>query len=194
MAYRPEIHHRRSVRLRDFDYATTGAYFVTICTHERQCLFGDIVGGVMGLNDAGRVVRECWAAIPGHFGQCVLDEFVIMPNHFHGIIQIVGAGSPRPGLGCQHPGSSNRKTGGGKPEGGETPPLRWATLGQMVGYFKYQSTKRINTRRQTPGAPVWQRNYFERIVRGDRERDAIRQYIVANPAQWDHDRYRPGMT
>ena len=184
MSYNPDIHQRRSIRLKGYDYATPGAYFVTVCTHERECLFGDIVDGVMRLNDAGRMVNDSWQRIVTHFIGVEIDQFVIMPNHFHGIVTTVGAGSPRPNLTNQ---------GGGTNQGGETPPLRGVTLGQIVGYFKYQSTKYINQTRNTPGTPVWQRNYYERVIRDDRELATIRQYIADNPAKWAEDENRPGL-
>jgi len=177
MKYDPERHHRRSVRLRGYDYSQAGAYFVTICTPDRACLFGDVADGVMRLNDAGRVVERCWHEIPIHFPHVELDEFVIMPNHVHGVIVIVGAGSPRPYV----------ASGAGTITGAETAPLR-ATLGQMVAYFKYQSTKHINIMRGTPGIPVWQRNYYEHIIRDDESLNRIREYIINNPMQWALDR------
>jgi REP element-mobilizing transposase RayT len=106
MKYDPDIHHRHSIRLREYDYSANGAYFVTICTQGRECLFGDIVEGQMNLNDAGRMVEEVWLKLPERFPQITLDERVIMPNHFHGIICIVGvpkkqgAASSAPTLGA----------------------------------------------------------------------------------------------
>lgn len=96
MKYDPEKHHRRSVRLRGYDYSQAGAYFVTICTQNRECLFGDMVDGEMRLNDAGRVVHGVWNDLPDHYAGVKLDAFVVMPNHVHGIIVIVGAGYPAP--------------------------------------------------------------------------------------------------
>lgn len=139
MTYNPDIHHRRSIRLREYDYSSNGAYFVTICAQGRACLFGDILDGEMRLNDAGRMVAEWWVKLPGKFPNVALDEYVVMPNHFHGIICIVGAGSsPRPvfanddvGAGFPRPLlllPENQNPGGETPEnqnpGGETPPLR----------------------------------------------------------------------
>lgn len=89
MTYNPEVHHRQSLRLRDYDYSRAGAYFVTICTWQRECLFGEVVDGVMRLNDAGRVVDESWQQISTHFSGVDIDQCVIMPNHFHGIVSIV---------------------------------------------------------------------------------------------------------
>ncbi len=197
MTFNPEIHHRRSIRLRDYDYSRAGAYFVTICTFERECLFGDIVDGVMRLNEVGRMVNDSWQRIVTHFIGVEIDQFVIMPNHFHGIVTTVGAGFPRPnqtdatitvGAGSPRPNQTDQTN-----QGGETPPLRGVTLGQIVGYFKYQSTKHINQTRNTPGTPVWQRNYYERVIRDDRELTTIRQYIADNPAKWAEDENRPGL-
>ena len=92
--FNPQIHHRRSIRLKDYDYSQSGAYFITICTQKRECLFGEIVDGEMRLNDAGQMVQTTWDELPKHYTGIEIDEFVVMPNHFHGIILIhdVGAG------------------------------------------------------------------------------------------------------
>jgi putative transposase len=105
MVYNPDVHHRRSIRLREYDYCSCGAYFLTACVHGRECLFGDVVDGVVYLTDAGRLVERAWLALPERFPHVVVDEHVVMPNHFHGIIRIhnVGAGSPRPA--SDYPGS-----------------------------------------------------------------------------------------
>ena len=157
---------------------------MTICTFERECLLGDVVNGEMRLNGMGSIVDESWRQVVNHFSGVDIDQFVIMPNHFHGIITTVGAGFPRPDL-----GDSEKQ--GGETQGGVTPPLRRATLGQIVGYFKYQSTKRINQLRDNPGTSVWQRNYYERIIRNDQELQTIQQYIVDNPATWQEDENHP---
>jgi len=86
MKYNPDIHHRRSIRLRDYDYSQAGAYFITICAHNRECLFGEIADGAMRLNAAGEIAMQCWQEIPLHFPHSALDEWVIMPNHLHGIV------------------------------------------------------------------------------------------------------------
>ncbi len=178
----PDKHHRRSIRLPGYDYSRSGAYFVTICAQDRACLFGDIADGVMRLNDAGRVVADSWQWLESQYDYVELDEFVIMPNHVHGVIVIVGAGLPRPYIAS----GAETKTGA------ETAPLR-ATLGRMVAYFKYQSTKHINIMRGTPGMPVWQRNYYEHIVRNDDELNRIREYIANNPKQWEIDQENPNV-
>ena len=89
MKYNPDIHHRRSIRLQGYDYSSPGAYFVTMCTHNRECLFGEIANGKMRLNELGKIASQCWLAIPDHFPHARLGAFVIMPNHVHGIIWIV---------------------------------------------------------------------------------------------------------
>ncbi len=88
MTYNPDIHHRRSIRLKEYDYSNVGAYFITLCSFQRECLFGDVVTGEMRLNDMGLMVRECWQRIPAHFLYLEMDEFVVMPNHFHAILFI----------------------------------------------------------------------------------------------------------
>jgi REP element-mobilizing transposase RayT len=179
--YNPEIHQRHSIRLREFDYSGTGAYFLTICTQGRECLFGEIQDGEMFPHGAGRVVESWWQNVSGHFTNVVVDEYMIMPNHFHGIVFFVGAGFPRPFTDLMTP----------RNQGGETPPLRSPTLGQVVGYFKYQTMKQINQMRDNPGVPVWQRNYYERIIRDEAELTAIRDYVLANPANWGEDKEKP---
>lgn len=169
MRYDPQKHHRRSIRLKEYDYSQPSAYFVTIVVKDRDCPFGDVIDGEMKLSRAGEIVDEFWKQIPNHFQNAVLEEFVVMPNHLHAIVFItenVGAGSPRPY----------------KP-----------TLGQIIGYFKYQSTKRINELRDTTGAPLWQRNYYEHIIRNEKELDRIRKYVIENPAHWSYDDENPMM-
>ena len=176
--YDPNRHRRRSIRLKEWDYTQPGAYFVTICSHTRAPLFGRVVDGDMVLNEYGEIVRACWREIPDHFPHVELDAFVVMPNHIHGIIvivdHIVGATHASP-----------------LPE--NVPPRGPASgsLGAIVGSFKSTVTKRINIGRGTPGAPVWQRNYYEHIIRNDRALNAIRHYITENPLRWHLDRYNP---
>jgi len=185
MPYNPDIHSRHSIRLRKYDYSSGGTYFVTICAFQRECLFGEVIGGEMRLNEVGHVVEEWWASVIKHFDGISIDQYVIMPNHFHGIVAIVGAGFPRPDS-CD-----TAEIHVGETQGGVTPPLRKPTLGQIVGYFKYQSTKQINALRDNPGCPVWQRNYYEHVVRNEDDLTNIRQYIVNNPLKWDLDENNP---
>ena len=186
MAYDPDKHHRRSIRLPQYDYAQPGVYFVTICTHEHECVLGEIVDGVMILNDWGIVADRFWDEVSAHFHGVAVDAHVIMPNHAHANIVImrrshsVGARSPRP-----HGNDSRART-----QGGETPPLQ-PTLGQIVAYYKYQTTKAINLMRGMPGTKFWQRNYWEHVIRNEAEMDRIREYIDDNPARWSDDQLHP---
>jgi REP element-mobilizing transposase RayT len=187
MKYNPEIHHRRSIRLKDYDYSQAGAYFVTVCTQNRECLFGDITNASMQLNNYGEVVTKCWNDLSNHFPRIILDAFVVMPNHVHGIVVILENY-------CRGEVSSPIL----KPDeiktiekGGVTPPLQKHTLGQIVAYFKYQTTKHINQIRNTPGLPLWQRNYYEHIIRNEDELNRIGEYIINNPMQWADDENNP---
>lgn len=184
MKYDPYGHgmpcpNRRSIRLQGYDYTQPGAYFITIVTQDRECLFGEVADGEMRLNEAGRVVEQCWLAIPDHFPRAALDAFVVMPNHIHGIVWIVGARHAVP-----LPGDVPIPTEQfGKPIPGSIPTI--------IRSFKSATTKRINEYRQTPGLPVWQRNYYEHIIRDDDELNRIRKYIANNPLQWALDRENP---
>ncbi|MYC75248.1 transposase [Candidatus Poribacteria bacterium] len=177
---------RRATRLRDYDYSQSGAYFVTICAQHRKCLFGTIIDGRMQLNKIGQIIVECWNHIPQHFPSVELCDYVIMPNHIHGIIvqNIVGARSPRPTKETQnHPHEipqSNRR--------GEVPS---PSLGKIIAYFKYQSTKHINQSRNMPGTRIWQRNYHDHIIRDAPDLQRIRQYIQDNPMKWELDQLHP---
>jgi REP element-mobilizing transposase RayT len=136
---------------------------------------------------------NAWHAIPEHFPYTGIDEFVVMPNHFHGIIVIYHdncrgeVSSPASPI-SMLPISKTKQT----TKGGGTPPLRKRTLGQIVAFFKYQSAKQINQTRNTPRCPVWQRNYYEHIIRSEEEMNRIRQYIIDNPAKWAEDGDNPG--
>jgi len=175
MKYDPKKHHRRSIRLPGHDYAQAGAYFVTICTDDRQCLFGRVDNAEMRLNHLGQIADECWRMIPAHFGNVELDAFVIMPNHVHGIIVITDVG-----VGATH-ASPLRTRNGPKPR----------SIGAIIGSYKSGVSKRINEIRATPGPTIWQRDYYEHIIRNDASLDRIRLYIMNNPASWMLDRENP---
>lgn len=173
--------------LPDYDYAQEGAYFVTICARNREIIFDD--------ERFRKIVEECWVDLPNHYPHAELDEFVIMPNHIHAIIVL---NDKNVNLVCRGEVTS---PGGGA--GGETPPLQKRPgLGKIVGYYKYQTTKLINELRRTPGEPVWQRNYYEHIIRSstalrvfdsEEKLNKIREYILANPAQWESDPENPAV-
>ncbi|GAB7026582.1 transposase [Geotalea toluenoxydans] len=204
MRYDPDIHHRHSIRLQKYDYAAVGAYSVTICTQGRECIFGDITNGEMHHNDAGRMVREWWLKLPDKFPGVMLDEYVIMPNHFHGIIVMSGRGEPcvRPPLGvalgfaepCVRPDPiAIEKPGDHKDRPYGT---RDNSLGRIVQAFKSLTTVEYTRGVQTfhwPSFPgrLWQRNFYERVIRDEAELAAIREYIQANPATWADDEERP---
>ncbi len=172
MSYDPEINHRRSFRLREYDYSQPGAYFITICTHNREYLFGNVVDGKMVLNEFGKIVEQCWLETEKMRNGVIVDAFVIMPNHLHGIIVIT---DDYVGAYCNTPLRVFRS------------PSK--TIGAIVRGFKSASTKRINQIRQTPGFPVWQRNYYEHIIRNEIELNRIRKYIIDNPLKWELDRF-----
>ncbi len=178
MKYDPENHHRRSIRLKGYDYSQAGAYFVTICTQNRACLFGEVVDGQMRVNELGEIVREEWLRTGQIRPNVELDAFVVMPNHIHGIIVL--RGYDRRGTLQRAPTTVERF---GKPTSNTIPTI--------VRLFKSATTKRINHLRGTPGARVWQRNYYERIIRNDDELRRIREYIANNPLQWALDRDNP---
>lgn len=165
---------RRSIRLKGYDYTRPGAYFVTISTHQGKPLFGDVADGVMMLNEYGGIVRACWEAIPEHFPDVETDAFVVMPNHVHGVI-VIHEHSVR---------ARHARTGAACCPRTERPGVAAGSLGAIVRSFKSACTKHINAMRGTPGAPVWHRNYYERVIRNERELNAIRQYILDNPARW----------
>ncbi len=156
---------------------------MTICTHLRAFLFGDVVGEEMRLNELGEIAEWTWRDLPKRVAHVELDAFVIMPNHVHGIIFITDVGAIR-GVGAIHelPLRTDHQ-------------LRWKRrqmlLPKIIGRFKMNAAKGINRIRQTPGATVWQRNYHEHIIRNDESLNRIREYIVNNPSQWAFDRENP---
>jgi putative transposase len=190
MKYDPAVHRRRSIRLRGYDYSQAGAYFITICVQDRRCLFGEIVDGGMRLNGMGRIIAEQWDAIPRRFTNVELDEFVVMPNHVHGIIVIVGA----PLAGAQNPAFANHRTPVDNRAPVDRAPARGApTVGDIVGAYKslcvHQGLKWI--KQNQPGSvlgKLWQRNYWEHIVRDESELNLIREYIGNNPSKWTMDK------
>jgi REP element-mobilizing transposase RayT len=175
--YDPELHHRQSIRLRDYDYSKEGMYFVTICAKNHECVFGSIVGGAMQKNDVGHAVERYWNEIPQHFPHVGLDVYVIMPNHLHGIV-IVGANNHSPSLPPVLKRPPRPATSGTS-----------KTLGSIVRGFKIAVTKWMRSNTAIPD--VWQRNYLEHVVRDESELERIREYIQNNPAQWEMDRLNP---
>jgi putative transposase len=146
------------MRLKDYDYASIGTYFVTVCTADRWHLFGEVIDGRMDPSSRGRLVEECWLDLPNHYAGLVLDAFVLMPNHVHAIIVILDIEADRP------------------------------SLSEIMRAFKSFTSRRINEVHGTPGAPVWQRGYYEHIVRDATDLEAITRYTIENPGRWSEDR------
>lgn len=166
-------HCRRSVRLQGHDYSQSGAYFVTICAYNRECLFGGIAGNDIRLNECGAIAKGEWIKSFEIRKEIKLDEYIVMPNHIHGIVWIdnpIGANGRSP---------LHRTNMGPK------------TLSSFVAGYKSTVTKQINALRRLPGVPVWQRNYYEHVIRGDTELNRIRQYIMENPLKWEFDSENP---
>ena len=168
-------HHRRSIRLPGWDYRTAAAYFVTICTHQHQCLFFD---------DAWRAIAKAvWLDIPSHQPRVVLDEWIVMPNHLHGILILTDdRHAPVGPFNWHHLGAppmTGPRTFANAPAG---------SLGAIIRSYKAAVTHRINHQAHTVGCKRWQRGYYERIVRDDRELERIRLYIRQNPERWAEDR------
>jgi REP element-mobilizing transposase RayT len=175
-------HHRRSVRLKGYDYSLPGMYFVTICVQGNASRLGRIVDGEMHLTNEGRVVEGFWKKVPGKYANVFIDCFVVMPNHVHAIVEI------REQDDVADPGRGEVTS---PQKGGGTPPLQKVTLGQIIGYYKYQTTKQINQLLNIQGTSFWQRNYYEHIIRNERALEAIRSYILSNPLNWEHDLENP---
>jgi putative transposase len=198
----PEFHHRRSVRLKGYDYAAPGLYFITMCTQNRECLFGHVERGRMVSNPFGGMVRFEWRQTAAIRPEFRMEALVVMPNHLHGLIRIVESVKPAADAGAPRcnadPGHATGRTAVrpyGNEDVGFTPLPAGETairrsprsLASFVAGFKAITSKRINAQRATPGCPVWQRNYWEHIVRDDREEWACRRYIESNPAKWIED-------
>ena len=191
----PAHPNRRSIRLPAYDYTRPGAYFITLVTAGRQCLFGEILDGEMSTNAAGKIVQREWEDIPRRFRFLELDAFVVMPDHIHGIIIIrptVGATRSDPTLALSGSGPSPCMALDG-PEGSPLLPkiLHRRSLGAIIAQFKPRVTKRIWKLPKMRGIPVWQRNYFEHVIRDDKDWDRIRRYIEHNPISWAADAEEP---
>jgi REP element-mobilizing transposase RayT len=172
MKYNPNIHHRRSIRLKGYDYSQAGLYYVTICVQNREYIFGEIIDNEMQLNENGKIVQMVWNELPQHYHNVQLDEFIVMPNHIHGIIMLVGGDFVGAGF---------------KP----APTIRTITHGlpEIVRALKTFSARKINELRNTRGEKLWQRNYWEHIIRNEQSHQRIVNYIIDNPKKWKNDRF-----
>jgi putative transposase len=180
MPFDPQKHHRHSIRLKDYDYTKSGVYFVTLCAWRRECIFGEVVGDELKRTALGDCVYEEWEKSASLRTEIEFDVWVVMPNHLHGLVVIQQPETARGGVNGQV-GAHGRA------------PLHRAprSLGSFIAGFKSAATTRINELRQTPGLPVWQRNYHEHIIRTDQELNTIRRYIQNNPLQWALDADNP---
>jgi REP element-mobilizing transposase RayT len=209
MKYNPKMHHRRSIRLRGYDYARPGLYFVTVCTHRRELLFGEVVDGQMRRNALGDIVHAEWYATERVRPEVRLDAFVVMPNHLHGILEIIDVGAGRPfeklrAVSEVEPRlapDANAKMGDGMRATHRVAPTAGprsrphgpapGSIGAILGQIKSLTKKAINKTRGTPGRPVWQPNYHEHVIRNEKELQRIREYICNNPLRWPWDRENP---
>ncbi len=189
MEQNPKRLRRRSIRLHGYDYGEAGGYFVTIVSKDRACSFGEVVDGEMRLNQVGHIIQTIWDELPVHFSNVECDAFVVMPNHVNGIITWMDDGVG---------GTSGVRVGFKPARGVAVGPnsarvgLKPApTLSEVVRAFKTFSARRINEIRGTAGISVWQRNYYEHVVRTEDELHRIREYIASNPLQWQMDRENP---
>ncbi len=178
MSYDPEIHRRRSIRLDGYDYSSAGTYYISVVVQGRLCLFGKVVDGVMRVNEAGRMVSRVWDGMQDRFPFLESDEFVVMPNHVHGVVFL--------GQAVATMGEMSGQTAGDAP-----------TLGDVVRVLKSVTTVEYGRGVRELGwerleRRLWQRNYFERVVRNGSELRAVREYIANNPMNWELDRENPG--
>jgi REP element-mobilizing transposase RayT len=176
MPFDPFKHHRHSFRLKGFDYTQPGMYFITIVAYRRLSIFGEIIGGVVRLNACGEIARAEWINTAAIRGEIELDEFVVMPNHFHAIVIIRECDGGSVGARRRRAPTIEQFS---KPVAGSIPTI--------VRAYKSAVTSRINQLRGTSGAPVWQRNYWEHIIRNEEELLRIREYIRFNPVAWEMD-------
>ena len=161
--YDPEKHHRRSIRLKGYDYSRPGAYFLTICTHNRDPMFGQVVDGEMVLNRYGRIVLSDWGKLPDHHPYIELRAFIVMPNHVHGILMVKDT---------------------------DLEAVKRRSVSDIMRRYKTFSSRRINRIRQTTG-PVWQRSYWEHVIRNQEAFRRIHDYITTNPLRWHLDKENP---
>jgi len=181
-----------SNRLKGWDYSGNGCYFVTICTRDRECLFGDLADGFVRLSQVGEIARNCWENIPKHFSAARLDEFVIMPNHIHGIVVIENDDCLDD---CRDVGRDVAcyvSTGTGTGTGADNPMSKISpkpgSLGVIVRSYKSAVTRRC---RQGGYDFFWQSRFYDHIIRDDESFNRVREYIINNPIKWELDKNNP---
>jgi putative transposase len=181
MPYNPEIHHRHTIRLQSYDYSAEGGYFLTICIEQKVCLLGHIAENIMHLNQYGMIVEEEWKRSAQICREIVLDEWVVMPNHFHALVWLTES----------HPPESSKLESSQSHQGGlpsaPTAARKPRSISTLVAGFKGAVVRRINALHSEPVAKFWQRNYHEHIIRNEDELNYIRWYIRTNPERWQQD-------
>jgi REP element-mobilizing transposase RayT len=189
MSYNPSLHNRHSIRLQGYDYSQSGAYFITICTDKKKKYFGDIVNGDVKLNLVGQYAFHQWKLIPQRFTNVELDEFIIMPNHIHGII-VIRSGSGE--------GSDNEVMDGKQRLFSDPSPIHVhekihpngtypGSIGAIVQNFKSSTSRKINAMPKMKGITIWQKNYYDHIIRNEEDYARIVEYIRINPQKWEQD-------
>ena len=187
MRNQSDLPRRKPLRFPGYDYSRLGVYFVTICVTDKVCLFGHVAPNAVHLNSLGQIVRSTWLMLPNRFPGLKLDAFVVMPNHFHGILAFtrhnnarsVGAGLAPPAPAAPTPIHPSPNT--------SSQHARMYTLGEVIGAFKSLSTIAVNRFMGKRGARLWQRNYYEHVVRDGEELKNMQQYIAENPMMWALD-------
>lgn len=184
-----KYYQRKSIRLKDYDYSQPGGYFVTIVTQNKECVFGEIVNGNMILSSYGEIIDQCWNKTPNNFYNIELDSFQIMPNHIHGIIHIVDNI-----VGAKHSIKKLHKIGNNlqrnasplQPNGTNT-----GSLGAIIQNFKSVTSRKINQIHKSPGQKLWQRSFYDHVIRNETELKNVRKYIEDNPLKWELDIENP---
>lgn len=174
MAEKPnsDIPWRRNLRLRNFDYSRRGGYFITICSHQKRCIFGNIQNSFVQLSAIGEIVNNNWLQIPKHTPRVEIGTFVVMPNHIHGILYIID------------------EEFGIEPTSIPRTKQKSPNIGAILGWFKMSVTRDV--RITMPGVEVWQRNYYDHILRNEVDEQRIMEYIQMNPLRWANDEENPG--
>jgi len=180
MPYNPAVHNRHSIRLPGYDYTRPGAYFLTILTHKKEHLFGNVVKGDVQLSPVGEIVQEQWQKIPTHFSDVLLDAFVIMPNHIHGIL-VITEGAASMGKGKAFDLWDDHKSNALPLRLGSQP----GSIPAVVQNFKSITSRKINKLLNSPGSTIWHRNFYEHIIRDEEDYLRILQYIQENPLKWE---------
>ena len=180
-------HRRGQARLPTFEYSSPGAYFVTVCTLNKEPILGEMQGDSLVPSPAGVIVADAWHDLPQHYAHLVLDAFVVMPNHVHSVVFLVQSSSTD-SVGAGLRPAPTHSAGPGVSE--RASPRRHG-LSEIIRAFKSFSARRINALRGSPGIPVWQRGFYDHVIRNDDDLARIREYIVTNPLRWSLDEENP---